>query len=470
MKHNKKSHTPRTFTHEGAPASKIGAEEQLRRTVMTCMLGEDVHYETGETAKDRIAALIPQCRPEFVAACAYEARSKMHMRHVPLFIVREMVRYPQHKKLVRQLLPDVIQRADELAEFMAMYMTKKRQFVSNPVRRGLAKAFENFNEFELAKYNRDANWKLRDVMFVSHPSRTQEDPPKETIVYKRVYNNGEGAIIRHPGSVLARIASNTLKTPETWETLLSSGANKRETFEKLILERQLGGLAFVRNFRNMHQAGVPYDMVNEYAKTVNISRVLPFRFVATARACPEWSDIANKLLLRSCEGTTKFAGKTIIVVDVSGSMNAMLNHTSDMNRIDAGAALAAIMREQCEQAVVYATGDGTILIPSHHRGLSMVEAIKNSGAGFGGIFIHRCLEQVYAEQKTADRIIVVTDEQDCDPSNTAGRAFAAHNYIINVAQYDVGVSYKKPWKHIHGWSEQVLEYIKYVETNPDVDR
>lgn len=112
---------PAPLTAEGGTAARITPEQELRRTVAACLLWEDNFYESGASIADRIKTLVPKCRPEFVAACAFEARTAMKLRHVPLLLVREMARTVPHAQLVGKLLPDVIQRADELTEFVALY-------------------------------------------------------------------------------------------------------------------------------------------------------------------------------------------------------------------------------------------------------------------------------------------------------------------------------------------------------------
>ena len=108
-------------THEGAPAVVISAEAQLRRAVLACMLWEDQFYEDGATIAERIAVLVPQVEAAKVGALAVEAREKMKLRHAPLLLVREMARYATHRGLVAETLARVIQRADELSEFLAIY-------------------------------------------------------------------------------------------------------------------------------------------------------------------------------------------------------------------------------------------------------------------------------------------------------------------------------------------------------------
>jgi len=107
-------------THEGAPARNISTELQLRRSVLACLLWESQFYEDGVEIAGRIAQLVPKVEAEKVAALAVEARGKMKLRHAPLLLVREMARHATHRKLVAETLAQVIQRADELAEFVAI--------------------------------------------------------------------------------------------------------------------------------------------------------------------------------------------------------------------------------------------------------------------------------------------------------------------------------------------------------------
>lgn len=130
-------------THEGAPARVLTAEQALRRSVLSCMLWEGESYEDGAEITGRIRKLVPQVAADSVAALAVEARERMNLRHVPLLLVREMARYASHRGLVAETLTRVIQRADELAEFVAIYWAEGKQPLSAQVKKGLAAAFCN---------------------------------------------------------------------------------------------------------------------------------------------------------------------------------------------------------------------------------------------------------------------------------------------------------------------------------------
>ena len=140
-------------THEGAKGRAFAPEQELRRTLMACMLWEDQFYENGETIAARIGALVPRVKAETVAAMAVEAREDMKLRHAPLLIVREMARHETHRGLVADTLERVIQRPDELTEFLAIYWAdalgpmqqRKKAAVSAQAKKGLARAFAKFD-------------------------------------------------------------------------------------------------------------------------------------------------------------------------------------------------------------------------------------------------------------------------------------------------------------------------------------
>jgi hypothetical protein len=154
-----------------------------------------------------------------------------------------------------------------------------------------------------------------------------------------------------------------------------------------------------------------------------------------------------------------------------------------MDRALAASALGAIARELCAEPVVYATAGNdhtrvhkTERVPDA-RGLALVDAIHGlcQPLGGGGIFLKQVIDFLRQREESADRIIVITDEQDCAIAPTDRPAlaepFGRHNYLINVASYRHGIGYG-PWTHIDGWSEAVLEYIRAGEgiddPRPDV--
>src|SRR4029077_396735 len=86
-------------THEGAPAKNISAEQELRRSVLACLLWGSQFYEDVVPIAGRIRELVPKVAAEKVAALAVDAREKMKLRHAPLLLVREMARLATHRHL-----------------------------------------------------------------------------------------------------------------------------------------------------------------------------------------------------------------------------------------------------------------------------------------------------------------------------------------------------------------------------------
>jgi 60 kDa SS-A/Ro ribonucleoprotein len=442
------------FTHEGAPAAHINAEAQLRRSVMACMLWEDGFYESGQGIADRIRALVPQVRPDFAAACAYHARTAMKLRHVPLLIVREMARLPEHKKLVGKLLCDVIQRPDEITEFCSIYWKSNdgKRTLAAQVKKGLAQAFNKFDEYALAKYNRDGAVKLRDALFLAHAKPTDKGAARYTKVERK---EGVARNLNEREALFLRLVDGTLETPDTWEVALSAGEDKRAAFERLMGEKKLGALAFLRNLRNMHGAGVEKATVAAYAEGLKIDRVLPFRFITAARIVPQWEDVLEPLMMKCLAGQEKLPGRTVLLVDVSGSMDYQLSAKSDTTRMDAAMGLGVLVREVCEDAQIFTFSNQIVQI-APRRGFALRDAMKNSQQ-HAGTYLAQSVAAINA-QVPYDRLIVITDEQTHDG---AGKP-KGRGYVVNVANNQRGVGYGA-WTHIDGWSEAIIDYIREFE-------
>lgn len=419
-------------THEGAPAKAMTPAQELRRTLMACLLWEDGFYESGQSIAARIAALVPTVKPDVVSALAIEARTQMHLRHAPLLVVREMARHASHRKHVAATLDAVIQRADELTEFLALYWQDKKQPLAAQAKKGLAKAFRKFNAYNLAKYNRDNPIKLRDVLFLTHAKPADAE---QAATWKQ-------------------LVAGTLPTPDTWEVALSASTDKTATWTRLLAENKLGALALIRNLRNMTQANVNDALIRKALVEMQPDHVLPFRFLAALRFVPRFAAELEAAMLKNLEGQPKLAGTTIVLVDVSGSMNDSLSAKSDMRRVDAAYGLAILGREFCQSCRVFSFSNLLVEVPAY-RGLALAAALDNSQA-HSRTNCGAAVRRLNAE--SWDRLIVITDEQ----SHDAAPGPARQGYMVNVASFKPGVGYG-PWTHIDGWSDRVLDYITEVE-------
>ena len=436
----------RPHTHEGAPASVVTPEQALRRSVLSCMLWEGEFYEDGAQIAGRMAELVPRVAAAQVAALAVEARERMKLRHAPLLLVREMARHATHRGLVAETLARVVQRADELSEFVAIYWAGGRQPLSAQVKKGLAAAFSKFDEYALGKYDRAGSVRLRDVLFLSHARPADE---AQAALWKR-------------------LAENKLATPDTWEVALSAagraeGAEKRAVWERLLAERKLGALALLRNLRNLHAAGVREELVLGALAAMKTERVLPFRFLAAARHAPQWEQALETAMFRALEARSldgrarMLTGHTVLLVDVSGSMESPLSQRSEMRRSDAAYGLAVLLREVAEKVTVHTFSNAVQRVPAR-RGMALRGALDKSQP-HAGTYLGAALKRVEGEHAEGyDRMVVITDEQ----SHDAVPAPRGKGYVVNVASNRNGVGYGA-WTHIDGWSEAVVDYIAELE-------
>lgn len=431
---------PKIKTHEGAPAVHITPIKELRRSVLSALLWEDAFYESGKAHAKRVEELVTKCQPSDVSALAIEARDKMYLRHVPLFLVRQLARVKGNGSIVADTLAHVIQRPDELGEYCAMYWggkasgtTKRPEPLSAGSKRGLARAFAKFKPETLAKYDRDTGVKLRDILRLTHAK-----PKDET-----------------QASTWKQVIARTLDAPDTWEVQLSAGKNKKETFERLLAENKLGALAFLRNLRNMVEAQVDPALVKARFNG-KLDKVLPFRYLAAVRHAPAFAQELNDAMLRAVADEPKFLGKTVVLVDVSGSMDAALSEKSEMKRMDAAAGVAVLVRELGDCRVF--TFSNTLVEAPAYRGLALVDGIIRSQQ-HGGTYLGQAITAL-VQSVQFDRLIVITDEQSHDRVNAPA---AGKGYVINVGTFQHGVGYGA-WTHIDGWSERVIDFIRAVES------
>ena len=416
----------------GTSVPSTTAEQQLKRVTLAAMLWENQFYLDGVSHAELVRDLVAKVQSEKVSDLAEVARSKFKLRHIPLLLARELAR---SGRLQAQTLTNIIQRPDEMSEFLSIYWQEGKTAVSNQIKKGLAACFNKFNEYQLAKWNKNsAAIKLRDVMFLSHPK------PQSTA----------------QAELFKRVASDSLVTPDTWETQLSAGADKCETFTRLMVERKLGALAFLRNLRNMTQSGVADSLIRSYAAQVDVHRVLPFRFIAAARVVPQYEDMLEQMMFRALATQPKLPGKTVLVIDVSGSMfGTNISKKSDLDRFDAAAALAILCREICEQVEIYSFSNDAVRV-APRRGFALREAISSSQQHMG-TRLGQAMRTIDADS-SYDRVIVFTDEQSYDrPAEPRGRG-----YLVNVASYQHGVNHSA-WNEINGFSEAIVDYIQAFE-------
>ena len=286
-----------TTNHEGAQAWRMTPEWELYTTVVTTMGVESRFYEKGDDRVRRIADLVRKVQPEFVAQLAIYAREMMHLRSVPLLLLVELAQCHHGDSLVSRAVSRTVQRADEITELLMCYQwrTGKTDLsgLNSQLRRGLAEAFNRFDEYQFAKYDRtNRKVTLRDALLLVHPK------PKDDAQAK----------------VFRKILDDKLETPYTWETELSrtgqqhfdSAKEKKEAVRKvwqeLVASRRMGYMATLRNLRNLLEASIDDASLKQVCaylsnpEAVKNSKQLPFRFLSAYMQLQSLVDISKRPL------------------------------------------------------------------------------------------------------------------------------------------------------------------------------
>jgi len=217
--------------------------------------------------------------------------------------------------------------------------------------------------------------------------------------------------------------------------------------------------ALLRNLRNILEAGVSERHMEKLRKAFGDSswgnsRILPFRFIAAARYAVQLEPEIEKAMLTALTDHEKLPGKTLLLVDVSGSMGATLSDRSEISRADTAAALAVLAREICEEVRIFTFSNSCLEVPPR-RGFALRDAIFNSQP-HQGTYLGAAVKKL--DELEYDRLVVFTDAQSHDRvPGPQGRG-----YLINVASYENGVGYGK-WTHIDGFSEAVLDWMQAYE-------
>lgn len=439
VKTNTRKSASKTRTHEGAPVLREDAVARLRRVLNAHMLFEDSFYMDGVSnatamRKAVVDAMIADVDAAYGVIRA--ARTEHNIRHASLLAaVTAGTHYDDVggealRPATVALVCDVIHRADEMAEVLAMAGVRKAPHV---VMAGVRAAFESdkFDEYQLGKYRQaKAGVTMQDAVRVTHP-RSSVNP------------------------LIAKIATDTLATPDTWETRLSGGEDKRTVFEDLLRGNKLGAMALLRNLRGMEEVGVDRGLIREAMDRANWSRVLPFRFMSAVQHAPGFAKELDAAFKAAVSGTAFMPGKTAVLVDHSGSMTSPLSKHSKVHLWQAGNVMAAAINGDVD---LWAWATSTKRMTGWDGLATAMQGRANVGMGTdAGQAIRAALKH-----RTYDRIIVITDMQFADAH--VGEAGAVSNgYTINLSPYSTPGLVDGKWQHLTGFSTATLRWIAEVE-------
>jgi hypothetical protein len=363
----------------------------------------------------------------------------------------------------RAVIASALQRADEPGELVGYWLTTRGRAIPKPVKRGVADAaIRLYNERSLLKWDSPLrSVRFGDVLELCHPSpsatwqgdlfrfaidrrheRADVVPESLSVLSARaallaVPVKDRRAVLAYP----ARLAEAGV----TWESLGAwlQGPLDASAWQAVI--PSMGYMALLRNLRNFDDAGVPDHVADQVAARladpaqVAASRQLPMRYLSAFRAAPQlrWAPALERALRLSLDAVPSLPGRTLVLVDRSGSMFGPVSARSQLSRADAAAVFGAALAVRAERADLVQFGTHSALV-KFRPGESVLRVLDRFGE-LGGTNTADAVRRWYRDH---DRVVIVTDEQawfaarGSDPTRVVPTEVPV--YTWNVAGYRFG--------------------------------
>lgn len=458
----------RTVNRAGGEAFEQTPEMALASMLITSFAQDQFYRSANQTFAD-LKQLLEKVAPEFAAKAAVYARTEMGMRSITHVLAAELAAHASGQPWAKAFYKHIVKRPDDMLEIMAYFYAHGNKSLPNAMKKGFAAAFDKFDGYQLAKYRGESkSVKLVDLVNLVHPTPTDKN-----------------------AKALRSLMLGELKSTQTWEAKLTqagqkaaSKADKAERKSKawadLIRSNRLGYFALLRNLRNIAEQA-PHLMDEVCRQLTDRSRikrslVLPFRFLTALDAINESdvkakrkiTDALNVALELSLDNVPRFKGRTLVVLDDSGSMTGGRKQM-DRSPIQIGSLFAAMLYK-LNDADLMRFSDHASFVSPFHRDAAMTIAnglVKNARAA--GTNFHSIFENA---KLAYDRIIILSDMQGWKGYYAPTKAFAeykrrtgANPYIYSFDLQGYG-SLQFPENRVFclaGMSEKVFDIMKLLE-------
>lgn len=443
----------------GGKAYSQTPEVELVSMLLTSF-AQDQFYQKAEDTFARVKELIKVTDKHFVAQAAVYARTQFGMRSISHVVASELARHIGGEKWAKDFYSAIIHRPDDMTEILS-YHTSKNGKLTNAMKKGIAKAFDKFDHYSLAKYRGEGKgFKLVDAVNMVHPIPVERN-----------------------AKAIEALVKGDLKSFDTWESELTKAGQVAKTDEekdqfkkgvwvKLIGEKKLGYFALLRNLRNIIEQApeaVPAAcelLQNEVA--IKKSLVLPFRFVTAFEQIEQMvaskdtrkvmTALVNALDL-SLSNVPRFDGETCMVLDVSGSMSGKPSQI--------GSLFAAILAKTNDADVIVFSNDAKYKnVNVSDSVMTIAKSIKfaSGGTNFHSIFMEA--------NKKYDRVIILSDMQGWmgynAPTGTFNdykSKFSANPYIysFDLAHYGSMQFPENKVFCLAGFSDKIFTIMSFLE-------
>lgn len=461
---------PDTSTYEGGAAFSKTLEEDWLNNLFSNML-ENRFYESGDEQINRYINLTSQMLekygPKFIGRAAYFARNILGTRSISQLTAAML--NSQNFDGKRDFYAKYMKRPDDVSEIFAILdaLGEKR---SHALIRGAADYLSSLNAYTMDKYAmRNKDWSMIDLINVCHP--------KSAVVDK--FYNGQ---LEHAG---------------TWEQKISASKSEEEksqNWRELVESGKLGYLALIRNLNNIFAANVSEDWIERYLvpqltnqDKIHKSLVFPYQ-IYTAYKNLKVREVntvfaLNKAFRTSVDNIPGLDGRSLVVLDVSGSMEDRVSGNSNMTIKEVCACYAA--------AIYLANPDSDFIKFSteakfckYNRLNNVFDIIRemqyNSGCGYGTNIVPVFLML----KKHYDRIFLFSDMQVMSDNRYYSNSIAAQDamkeyfkdygrtkiYSIDMGNYRTQIA--NPMRGdltlLTGFSDKVFKFISLMESGVSI--
>lgn len=442
-------------THTGGKAYVSDEKSELFRLGVNLFAGgENTFHEGGAQRDSRFVQLVSSqavSDPQWTFEFLYWLRDEGNIRTASVLgsvaAIHARLASGSEAKLSksqpvgfnRAFAGEVPQRLDEVGELFAIWDSLYGKPFPQALKRGAGDALKRLgNEYSLMKYDTPSHaWRVADILGVAHVNPDDEVQAQLfAMAIANRYGNEYSTSLLPMVEENIRLRREAAKNPKvlldsarlkaagmTWEDALSLAGNsvkKSELWNALILGGSVGYMAMLRNLRNFQEAGISKEaeqyvldkLADPYA--VSKSRQFPFRFWSAYKNAQgtQWVHPLETALSLATQNIPELPGKTLVLIDTSGSMEAPVSNKSTLRRDEAAAIFGASVAARNPGRVdLHMFADRTAEVRTTKGGsvLRTVEEVmrRNSEVGWGT----QTTEAVRATYKNHDRVMIFTDGQ-----------------------------------------------------------
>ena len=350
-------------------------------------------------------------------------------------------------------------RVDDMSEIKDVYSALNKSTLSNSMKKGFKKVLETLDTYQLAKYKST----VIDIANLVHPKSSLSNAMITT-------SNGENM------RTLDALMQGITISADTWEVAQSEAGQevakavregklsvekaaevlkeaKNDNWETLLLDGKLPILAALRNLRNMLKSPRPAvikavcELISNPNK-IREGKVMPYQidYAYEVVKMEFGSTYEGRTVMQALHTGYEYSvpnlaealpGKTCVMVDCSGSMNARCTNGNQRTTIQSTAAekagLIAATIAKATNADVVRFGSSAEFY-AYNPNNSVFDLGREIGRdNMGGTSIPAAFELIRKHKRVYDRIILLSDNECNTPWSGDWVSGAYKNYVHDVA-------------------------------------